>query len=130
MSYRSRHKHRKQAGFTLLEVMLALSILAIVGIGITQAVGANVSNTLYMRQKTIARWVADNELTTIRLEQSWPRENWESYTVTMANAEWHVRKRSVKTTSDDFRMVQVEVRDQKDDKVSPLETLQTYMVRQ
>ena len=119
-----------QKGFTLLEVMLALSILAIVGIGITQAVGANVSNTLYMRQKTIARWVADNELTTIRLEQQWPRENWESYTVDMANIEWHIRKRSVKTGSDDFRMVQVEVRDRKDDKVAPLETLQTYMVQQ
>ena len=120
----------QQKGFTLLEVMLALSILAIVGIGITRTIGANVSNTLYIRQKTIARWVADNELTTIRLAQQWPKESWESYSVALANTEWYIRKRSVKTTSDNFRMVQVEVRNQKNDRVSPLETLQTYMVRQ
>ncbi|UYM14160.1 type II secretion system minor pseudopilin GspI [Endozoicomonas euniceicola] len=119
-----------QKGFTLLEVMMALAILAIVGISVTRTVGANVSNTLYMRQKTIARWVADNELTTIRLEHQWPKESWESYTVDMANNEWHIRKRSVKTTNDNFRMVQVEVRNQKDDKAPALETLQTYMVRQ
>ena len=119
-----------QRGFTLLEVMLALSILAMVGISVSQAIGTNVSNTLYMRQKTISRWVADNELTSIRISEEWPEKEWSTFTTDMAGQEWHVRSRSVETASDDFRMVVVEVRNQADHNEPALERLQTFMVRQ
>lgn len=120
----------KQRGFTLLEVMLALSILALVGISISQSVGSNVSNTLYIRQKTIARWVADNELTSIRLSGEWPGKEWVRLKTEMAGQVWHIRSRSVETTNDDFRMVIVEVRDQEGHDEPALEQLQTFMVRQ
>ena len=121
---------RRQRGFTLLEVMLALSILALVGISISQSVGANVSNTLYMRQKTLARWIADNELTTIRLSDEWPKTEWTRSTTDMAGQEWHVRARSIETADSDFRMVVVEVRNQQNYEEPALERLETFMVRQ
>lgn len=121
--------NRRAAGFTLLEVMLALAILAMAGLTMSQLVGAGANNTRLLQEKTLARWVADNELTGIALEGRWPGRLWQKYTVTLASRRWFVQVRSQETASDDFRQVQVEVRLSKDNSQAALARLQTYMVQ-
>jgi general secretion pathway protein I len=51
---------KKLAGFTLLEVMIALVILAIALTAISKAVSANARNATYIDNKTFAHWAGMN----------------------------------------------------------------------
>ena len=44
-------------GFTLIEVLIALAILAIALTAVIEATSKNIQNTLYLQNKTIASWV-------------------------------------------------------------------------
>ena len=59
-------------GFTLIEVLVALAIVAItLGAGI-KAAGSLTSNTARLAEVTAAQWCADNKLTELRLRQQFP----------------------------------------------------------
>ena len=122
-------KPNAHSGFTLIEVLMALAILAIAGMSMLRLAGDNIRNTSHIEQKAIALWVADNQLTGIRLSRKWPATSWKEIQQDMAGQEWYVRYRSIKTTQDDFRAVEVEVRTSRNDKEPPLAFLQTYMVQ-
>ena len=118
-------------GFTLLEVMMALAVLAISGMALLSIARENTINSHYLSQKRPAFWVAENTLTNIRLARQWPPEQWRTETLQLADRDWEVRSRSVKTGSDDFRMVEVEVRllSSGSSNSAPLASLQTHMFR-
>ena len=127
--------NRHQRGFTLLEVMMALAVLAISGMALLNISRENLSNSHYLSQKRPAYWVAENALTNIRLSKQWPPEQWRTETQPLADRDWQVRSRSIKTGSTNFRMVEVEVRSDKgskatgSSKTAPLAQLQTHMLR-
>jgi len=59
-------------GFTLIEVLVALAIVAItLGAGI-KAAGSLTSNTARFAEVTAAQWCADNRLTALKLERRFP----------------------------------------------------------
>ncbi|HTE41188.1 MAG TPA: type II secretion system minor pseudopilin GspI, partial [Steroidobacteraceae bacterium] len=62
----------RMAGFTLIEVMAALIIVSLGMLAVIQAVSQTANNTAYLREKTIAHWVAMNRLTEFRLTQQSP----------------------------------------------------------
>jgi general secretion pathway protein I len=49
----------KIAGFTLIEVLIALVILSIAVTAIIKATSQNIKDTLYIQKKTIALWVGN-----------------------------------------------------------------------
>lgn len=59
-----------EAGFTLIESMVALVILGIAAVGIVRAVEAHVDRLRQLDQRTAARWVAENALAEARLGAS------------------------------------------------------------
>lgn len=61
-------------GFTLLELLIALAILAIVSIAVFNQGGDTVRQLGGLEEKTFARWVAENEIATLRLQKHFGKE--------------------------------------------------------
>jgi len=57
-----------QKGLTLLEVLVALVILAVALTAIIKATIENIRATAYLQEKTLASWVGLNALNHVRLE--------------------------------------------------------------
>jgi general secretion pathway protein I len=95
----------KNAGFTLIEVMVALTIIAISLGALLQASGTQASSVTYLKQKTLAHWVAVNELTQVRIEKDFPDIGDKKGSTTMANHEWHWIRTTKKTEDKDARQV-------------------------
>ncbi|AZS79110.1 type II secretion system minor pseudopilin GspI [Achromobacter spanius] len=64
---------RHQRGFTLIEVLVALAIIAVAMAAALRATGVMTANNRALQDKTLALLAAQNALTQLRLEQSLPR---------------------------------------------------------
>lgn len=77
------------AGFTLLEVMVALAIIAITLGALIKGGGDNALNTAYLKDKTLAQWVAMNRVAELQLKAKWPDLGTRRGTMELANNEWY-----------------------------------------
>jgi len=100
---------QRAAGFTLVEILVALAILAIAVAAVVTAVSANVSNAGYLRDRTLAHWVAMNKVTELQVGGTWPAPGTQQGESLMANQEWSWQV-TVSTTDDaDVRRLDVNV---------------------
>lgn len=97
MSSRSFSRH---AGFTLLEVLVALTIISLALGALISTSGSHASSAGYLKQKTIAHWVAMNEITRLQVEQAWLSKGDTRGSTQMAGNEWYWT-RTVKATEDE-----------------------------
>lgn len=58
----------RQAGFTLMEVLIALVIIALVGVVLAQTTSQSVNQVDYLKRKLIGTWVAENRLAEFSLQ--------------------------------------------------------------
>lgn len=77
-------------GFTLIEVLIALVILAVALMAIVKATDTNIHNLDYLRDKITAQWVADNVLANMQADLLVaPRETQQQGEMQMLNRTWY-----------------------------------------
>ncbi len=63
---------RRPRGFTLIEVLVALTILAVALTAAMRAMGSMIEAGGALQQRMLAGWSADNQLVALRLTKAWP----------------------------------------------------------
>jgi general secretion pathway protein I len=119
---------RKNSGFTLLEVLVAMAILATAMGAIIQAVGNSANQLGYLRNQTLAGWVALNEINRVLLEQEWPEATTLNGTTEMATQNWQWQMEISATSDKDLRRLDVTV-SLADDEEATLATLTAFKGR-
>ena len=109
-------RNQSESGFTLMEVLVALSVLAIALSAIIQSVSTNSSHAGYLREKTMAHWVAMNRVAEIQSMNEYPATGNKRGTEEMAGHEWHWQTTVVDSGVENVRRIEVEVKLSKDDK--------------
>jgi general secretion pathway protein I len=59
-------------GFTLVEILVALAVLAIALTAAAHSLGSAADTTAALRERTLARWVAEDKLAELELRREWP----------------------------------------------------------
>src|SRR5687767_5647749 len=88
MNPSSRKTVNSSRGFTLLEVLIALAIVAMSVGALLGTVTSSASNVIYLKEKTLAEWVALNRLTELRIDQSMPDKGKRTGNTTMGGSRW------------------------------------------
>lgn len=115
-----------KTGFTLIEVLLALSVFSLAGLALLNTADTHFNSLNNIEDKMVADWVAANRLVEVNLDVSWPPKNNKNGKVEMASREWFWHQKVVKTTDDDMREVTIVVKlDEKSD--LPITSLKTYV---
>jgi general secretion pathway protein I len=96
-------------GFTLLEVLVALTIVALSLGALISTSGSHATSAAYLKQKTIAHWVAMNEITQLQIEKTWPGKGDTKGSTQMAGVEWFWTRTVKETEDDNSRQVELKI---------------------
>ena len=117
-------------GFTLVEVMVALAIVAIALPALLMSLYRQIDDTAYLRDKTLAYMVAENKLTEIRLVISSTRNlsaGKDSGLSSMAGRDWYWWVETKTTEVAKFFRVDIAVALDEQQQEQPLYTLTAFM---
>jgi general secretion pathway protein I len=108
------HAKKSQSGFTLIEVLLALIIIAIALTALIKAIAQNVENTHRIKQKTISHWVAMQGVALIQLGLLQINPNQETTQETfMLGTHWFWRAKVSATPKKSVELITLSVSTQK-----------------
>jgi general secretion pathway protein I len=122
----------RQRGFTLLEVMIAMVIFAIAALALLNAQNSQITTDQHLRDKTIAHWVALNQLAEMRLQKRFPDVGESTDTASMGNAEWQLTIKVQATPTSNVRLVTVSVAPKSEamgDKPDPVTVVTGFLSR-
>jgi len=76
------------SGFTLIEVLVALTIIAIALGSLVKASGNHTYSASFLKQKTLAHYIAMNEIALLQVKSQWPDLGKTDKSTEMADFEW------------------------------------------
>ena len=119
----TRPSSRRGAGFTLIEVMVALAIVAISLAAGSRAASSVVDTSQRLSDVVLAQWCADNQLTELRLLDQLPAVGVTPFNCTQLGREFKGSLKVQPTPNPSFRRVDAIVADGD----RPLLTISTVM---
>ena len=105
----NRRARTRIAGFTLLEAMIALVIVALGMMAVNTQLNRYVVSAAFIEQKTLASWIASNKLTDLSVAPQWPALGATEGEVTFAQRQWLWRAEVSATPVENLRRVDVAV---------------------
>lgn len=96
-------------GFTLLEILIALAILAIGLAAAMRAIGAATNTSYELKQRLLAQWVAQNRVAEIRARALWPDPGLSEGEAEQAGQRFIWRQNVGNTPNASFRRVEIKV---------------------
>jgi general secretion pathway protein I len=114
-------------GFTLIEVLVALAIVAIGMAAVMGAITSSAHTIAYMRDKMFAQWVAENQLATVRIAGQMQQAGNSDGDLDYAGSKWHWRQEVAATEIPGVMRIDMHVRpaDVKGDDDGPWYTTMT-----
>ena len=99
----------RRNGFTLLEVLVALAITSLAAVLVAAAFAQMLDNSVSMRERTYASWIAQNKITELRLANQLPEVSTSSGDVEFANGTWYWRAEITESGVENLFRVNVSV---------------------
>lgn len=96
-------------GFTLVEVLVAVAILAIGLAALFGQISQSVFTAGYLRDSTLAQWIAVDRITELRLENRFPDIDETDGEIDMASQSWRYTLIISETLWPDLRRIDVSV---------------------
>ncbi|MDX9739847.1 MAG: type II secretion system minor pseudopilin GspI [Gammaproteobacteria bacterium] len=107
---RAETMRRRGAGFTLIEILVALAIVALALGAVVAETGHYIAAMARMQDRTLAHWIAVDRVTEAQLAGAWPSTGNTDGSVEFSGREWLWTLRVSETPNDDMRRLDVEVR--------------------
>lgn len=109
-----------QGGFTLVEVMLAVAVLALAMVALGQTLGASAVAYRNIDDTRRAYLVAADKLVEMQVYQQWPNTGTDDEVVTRGEQEWWIETKISAGPYPDTRRVDIDVGPMIDDQRKPL----------
>jgi len=107
MTNNSHPNSSKIRGMTLIEILVALVIIAVALSAAIRSVNASIVNTDYLKEKSFAHWVVMNEVAERQLKEfSAASNDWTQ--VEMAERTWYINTKVI--TTDTKSLLRIETR--------------------
>lgn len=100
---------KRTRGFTLLEVMIAMTIVIFALMSLIDLVGNYTGNTAYLQDKMVAQWVVKNQINQSKLTSNFPATGVTSGESKMAGRTWVWTQTVSETGTKGFRKIDVSV---------------------
>ncbi len=113
-------------GFTLVEVLVALVLLAVALSAVIKTASENTLNTAYLRNKYLAGLVAMNKLDEMHAGRAWPSTGNSNGKAELARQTWYWQMKIENTADENLRKVELKVSPEQD-KEKILYTLTGYI---
>lgn len=104
---RSRAVTGKSRGFTLIEVLVAVLVFGVIATAASEVASNYIGSYERIRDRTLGTWIAENEITEMRLLENLPEISEETDELEYANRNWQLE--TVVSATEDPRIRRVEV---------------------
>ncbi len=121
--------NKNNKGFTLLEVMVALFIVAVAMGGAIKVMGNAAQNSSRLVDKTFANWVALNRVAELRLKSDWPKLGEVKGNQEMSGRKWKWLQKTIKTEDEKIKRIELSVWADSDNDVDPYVTVVGFLAK-
>lgn len=102
-------RRTRQGGFTLVEVLVAVVVLGLAAVALSNAFGGSIRGHTRMEDRTDAWLLASNKLVELQVYTQYPKVGVQDERLELEGRDWRVRTRVSEGPYPDTRRVDIEV---------------------